>query len=258
VLLAYCTLTAFPLTSWSEGEYRIAGGDVIRIYVFQSENLTLDVRVSEDNTITYPLIGKLRVGGLTLTDAEQTLATALHSGGYVISPQVTITVVQVVGNQVAILGEVNKPGSYPLQTFNMRLSQVIAYAGGIGPNGSETVILKGIRDGRPIRRQIDVAALFGTNPDADALIAPGDSIYVARASVFYIYGEIEHPGSYPLRRNMTVLQAIAQGGGPTLRGTQRAIRLTRCDESGVAHELRPKLTDVVRADDVIRLKEGLF
>ncbi len=90
------------------------------------------------------------------------------------------------------------------------------------------------------------------------MIAAGDEVYVHRAPVFYIYGEAQKPGSYRIERNMTVVQALAQGGGPTIRGTQRNLKLMRKDSNGQTVELTPKLTDPVRPDDVIFVRESLF
>lgn len=326
-------------------DYLLGAGDSLKINVFQSADLTTEVRVSESGTITYPLIGEVKVGGKTIQVAEQVISQALMSGGFVKKPQVNIVLLQIRGNQVAVLGMVNKPGRYPLETFNTHLSEMIATAGGVAPiagNGSvlltgtrdnkaykyevdiaslffsesksqdimlsngdviyispgnqisilgqvlkpgrfalegfkmrlvdalamsggmiptaaDTVIISSVRDGKTIKQEVDVSGLFlSTNDNSDVWVMAGDQIYVHRAPVFYIYGEVQHPSSYRVERDMTVVQALAQGGGPTIRGTQRNIKLHRRNANGDIEKKTPKLTDLIKPNDVLYVEESLF
>ncbi len=243
-------------------DYQLAPGDIIHILVYQNPDLTLDTRVSEHGTITYPLIGSLNVGGTSIADAEKKLAQALEHGGFVKGPQVNISVTQIVGNQVAVLGYVNRPGSYPLLTFNMRLSQILATAGGVtlGPvSGSNSVILAGVRNGIPFTKTIDVASIYlNDRPADDLILSGGDSIYVPKAPMFYIYGQVNKPGQYPMERSLTVMQALAIGGGPTLRGSENRIRLNRRLPDGTIARQSPELSDPVQPDDVIYVNESFF
>lgn len=246
-------------TSAAAADYRLGAGDEIRITVFQNQDLTLETRVSESGTITYPLIGAVAVGGLAIDAAEKRIAAGLRDGGYVKQPQVSITLLAIRGNQVSVLGLVNKPGRFPLETFNMRVSDAIALAGGVAPTGADTAVLTGTRDGKPFRMEIDVPSLFTkTNPAADAALHGGDVIYVPRAPVFYLYGEAQHPGSYRIERGMTVQQALAAGGGPTPRGTEWRLRLDRRMADGKVVRLSPDMTEPVQPDDVIYVRESLF
>jgi polysaccharide export outer membrane protein len=96
-------------------DYTLGPGDSIKIVVFQNPDLTLDTRVSEGGTITYPLVGTVNVGGLSISKAEQQIAAALKKGTFVKEPQVNIALIQVRGNQVSVLGQVNRPGRFPLE-----------------------------------------------------------------------------------------------------------------------------------------------
>ena len=100
-------------------EYRLGAGDSIRISVFDNPNLTLETRVGENGTITYPLIGRVRIGGMTIPLAEQTIAKALADGNFIKQPQVSILSLQMRSNQVSVLGLVNRAGRFPLETFNV-------------------------------------------------------------------------------------------------------------------------------------------
>jgi polysaccharide export outer membrane protein len=240
-------------------EYRLGDGDNIRITVFQNPDLTLETRVSENSTITYPLIGTVKIGGMTIAAAAETIANALKAGNYIRQPQVNIQLVRNLGNQVSVLGQVGRPGRYPLETFNTHLSEMLAIAGGITATGAEVIILSGTRDGVPFRREIDIASMFiDNNPQDDLVVAGGDVIYVSRAPMFYIYGEVQRPGSYRIERGMTVRQALATGGGLTPRGTERKLGVHRRSADGGPEMTTTNPNDPVRPDDVFYVRESIF
>jgi len=243
----------------SKVDYKLGQGDAIRIVVFQNPDLTLDSRVSESGTITYPLIGTVEIGGLSIEAAEQRIASGLKEGGFVQKPQVNIVLMQVRGNQVSVLGQVNRPGRFPLETANTRVSDVLAMAGGIAPMGSDTIIITGIRDGKPFRQEIDLPSIYiGDKSADDILVASGDVFYVHRAPVFYIYGEAQRSGSYRIERGMTIQQALAQAGGPTLRGSEDRIRVHRRMPGGEVAKISLDAHEAVMQDDVIYVRESLF
>lgn len=248
--------TAVPNTR--PADYVLGPGDVVKISVFQNPDLTVETRVSESGEISYPLIGGVKVGGLTLQAAENLVAQRLREGNFILKPQVNMLLVQIRGNQVAVLGQVNRPGRYPLETFTMRVSDMIAIAGGVGPQGSDTVVLVGMRNGQTFRREIDISALFQQGLGADLTLSGGDVLYVPRQQTFYIYGEVQKAGSYRLEREMTVMQALATGGGLTPRGTVKGIRIHRRNAKGQIETIEPRMEDAVRPDDVLLVRESLF
>jgi polysaccharide export outer membrane protein len=240
-------------------DYRLGSGDSIGVQVYQSPDLTVEARVSESGVISYPLLGSVVLGGLSIAEAEKKIADALRTGGFVRAPQVNITLRQVRGNQVAVLGQVNRPGRFPLETFNTRVSDMLAAAGGVTPTGDDVLILTGLRQGQPFRRVIDIPGLFlNQKSDEDVVVAGGDTLFVNKAAMFYIYGEAQRPGPYRIERGMTVMQALAQGGGPTARGSSTRLKLHRRSADGTVVETTPALTDQVRAEDVIYVRESIF
>ncbi len=240
-------------------EYQIGSGDTIRIVVFQNPDLTVETRVTENGTISYPLIGSVRIGGMTIPVAEQAIAKALKDGNFIQQPQVNISLLQNRGNQVSVLGMVTRPGRFPLETFNTRLSEMLAIAGGIAITGADLVILTGIRNGKPLRMEIDLPGMFLENKmQQDIVVAGGDVIYVHRQPMFYIYGEVQRPGSHRVERGMTVRQALAQAGGPSARGTERRLVVYRRDGTGQIVSSNPDLSDMVQTDDVLFVRESLF
>lgn len=240
-------------------DYRLGPGDQIRVQVYQNPDLSIEARVSEQGTINYPLVGSVSLGGTTIGQAENRIASALKNGNFLKQPQVNIVLLQVRGNQVAVLGQVQKPGRFPLETTNTRVSDLLAAAGGVTPMGDDTLIVTGTRSGQPFRKVIDIPGLFlNQRGQDDILVMGGDTIFVNKAPVYYIYGEAQRPGPYRIERGMTVQQAVAQGGGPTPRGSLNRLRLTRTAPDGRQVESDAKLSDPVLPNDVIFVRESLF
>ena len=240
-------------------EYRLSAGDVIKISVYQNPDLTLETRVGEAGVVSYPLLGSVRLGGVSVTQAEKIIADGLRSGNFVKQPQVSILVLQVRGNQASVLGQVNRPGRFPIEVADMRLSDLLATAGGIGGSGADTLTLVGTRDGKPMRKVIDLPAIFRSDSRQDDIVVQnGDVIYVERAPVVYIYGEVQRPGALRLERDMSVMQALATGGGLNLRGTEKGLRVHRRDADGKLQVLQPKMDDLLREGDVVYVRESLF
>ena len=240
-------------------EYRLGSGDVVRINVYQNPDLAIETRVTEAGLISYPLLGSIKVGGLSVTATEKLIADGLRSGNFVKQPQVTLVVTQVRGNQASVLGMVNRPGRYPIEVADMRLTDLLAMAGGTAVNGSDMVVVTGKRDGKPFRAEVDMPSVFATGGTGkDMLINNGDSIWVDRQPLVYIYGEVQRPGPMRVERGMTVMQSLATGGGLTQRGTQKGIRIHRKATDGKVQVVEPMLDDKVQDGDVVYVRESLF
>jgi polysaccharide biosynthesis/export protein len=253
-LMAVLTTSAF-----AQQEYLLAPGDILKISVFKNPDLSVDVRVSEAGLISYPLIGSVPVVGLTLPAAERKIAQMLRDGGFVVNPQVNILLTQAYGNLVSVIGEVNTAGRYSLDAAGGHLSGMLAAAGGVSASGGDLVIVTGTRNGKPIRREVDIVKMsLSGSPADDIELSGGDTLYVNRAPMFYIYGQVQKPGQFRLERGMTVMQALASGGGVTGKGTQRGIVRHRRDAGGKVKEESVALDEDVQDKDVIYVKESLF
>ena len=241
-------------------EYRLGAGDVIRIVVYQNPDLTLETRVSETGIGSFPLLGNVRSGGLGIGAAEKLIADGLKSGNFVKQPQVTLTLLQVKGNQASVLGQVNRPGRYPIETADMRMTDLLANAGGVATTGGDQLVLSGMRNGKPFRLEIDLPTVFSADQNRanDVLIQNGDVLWVDRAPMVYIYGEVQRPGPMRLERGMTLLQVLAAGGGLTQRGTERGIRVHRKAADGKVQVIQAAMDDGVKDGDVVYVKESLF
>ena len=239
-------LLAIALPGWAQTD-KLGVGDAIRITVHQQPDLTTEARISERGTVALPLVGEIKLAGLSQVEAAGAIGESFKKGQYLKNPQVTVAITTVRSKQVSVLGQVARPGRYALDDTSSKLADVIAAAGGITPTGAETATV--IRDGK--EHKIPV---LGKSFD----LKGGETVHVERAPVFYIYGEVARAGAYRIEPNMTVMQAIAAGGGITPRGSDRRLKLRRADAGGKLKETDTQLRDLVKPDDVIYVKEALF
>ena len=239
-------------------EVLLGPSDVLKISVYNNPDLTLETRISQAGTITFPLVGQVKVGGLAVSAAETKLAGLLVSGGFVRKPQVNILVTSPQGQLVSVLGQVAKPGRYPVDG-KQGLIDILALAGGVLPDGGDIVYLIRKRDGASAKETVDLVKMMRAGDlKLNLDLTTGDVVFVERAPRFYIYGEVQKPGAYRLEANMTVQQALSVGGGLSVRGTERGLRIKRRDETGKVSEIAAKHEDVILNDDVVYVKESLF
>lgn len=242
----------------ANNDYQMGTGDVLRITVYGQPDLTTEARIGESGSITFPLIGEVKLVGSTPSQGEMEIARRLKKGGFILDPSVNLNVVQYRSQQISVLGRVNRPGKHTLEKIS-RVSDALALAGGITIDGADTITLVREREGKTEYRDIDVVALFKAGGEgSNELVKDSDIINVPRQPMFYIYGEVQRPGSFRLEQNMSLVQALSMGGGITQRGTQRGIKILRRDAKGVMQELDTQLGDPVKKDDVIYVKESLF
>jgi polysaccharide export outer membrane protein len=259
-LVHWVMAAALALTVGVAGaaEVLLGPGDVVRLSVYGSPDLTLETRVSESGSITFPLIGQVKVGGLSVAAAEKKIGGMLESGGYLKKAQVNMIVTTLQSQQVSVLGQVNRPGRYPVEGKRSVLD-LLAMAGGIAVEGGDTISLIRNRNGTTTKEAIDVIQMLRSGAlDQNFEVAGGDVIYVERAPRFYIVGEVQRPGAFRVERSMTVLQALSAGGGLTQRGSNSGMRITRRDASGKATTIDAKQDDLVQVDDVITVRESWF
>lgn len=240
------------------GEYRLGPGDVVKITVYNNPDLATEAEITAGGKIGFPLIGEVAVGGLTRSEAEKAIADSLGRGGFVPNAHVNLLVGQYRSQQVSVMGEVNKPGQYPISRA-AGVTELLAMAGGITAKGSHIItVIQKDGNGRTVQQEIDVKRLFAGGPASNIRLGYDDVIYVPPMPVFYIYGEVRQPGSYPLTSDLTVRQALSLGGGLTVRGTERGIRLERKGKGNETLSRRPSLNDKLQPNDVLYVPESWF
>jgi polysaccharide export outer membrane protein len=258
--LAFVTAAILGVGPWvganAEGtDYVLGAGDLVRVSVFGYPDMTADVRVDEFGSIRYALVGSLPVQGRSTREVETLLARRLTDEGFIRNAQVSVLITEYLSRKVAVMGEVAKPGQYAL-TQSKKVLDILAEAGGVvtGMASDQAVLLRD--DGGKV--PVDLFELFQGNPEHNVAVTPGDTLYVPRASQFYVYGEVQRPGTYRLERAMTVSQAISAGGGLTPRGTERRATVKRRNDTGEEIEVAVRGADRLRPDDVLLIKESLF
>ena len=237
-----------PSVSAAPG-YRVGKGDELDIAVIGREDYKARVRVQEDGTIQLPLIGSIQVVDKTALEIRNVISGLLQSGGYFVSPAINVTVISFASRYVTVLGQVVTPGVVAIDR-NYRLSEVIARAGGVS-NPSINTITVTSANGQSRDFLLNVIATGG--PDVDPLITDGDKVFVAAPKTFYIYGQVNAPGNYPIEPGMTVRMALARAGGLTSLGSAKKVKLVRGDK-----ERRGSLTQPLAAGDVIVIGEKFF
>jgi polysaccharide export outer membrane protein len=241
--------------------YRIGPGDLLELKVFEVDQLSQTVRVSEDGSITLPLLGRVVVEGLTQDGVVQKL-TGLLQAKYVKNPQVTIFIKEYKNQQVAVIGAVEKAGSYEL-VGRKNLLQIISMAGGFSENASDVIfILREAPDGATSTIPIDLKDLMGNgNQKLNIPIEPNDVINVPvdKEIRVFVMGRVNRPGAVTskLSEGVTLLQAIADAGGLAEGAKESAVLVTRKGKDGKEQKLKINLKDILkgRRKDLV-LQEG--
>jgi polysaccharide biosynthesis/export protein len=238
---------------------QLGPGDSVNIQVYGQPDMSSTVYISDDGTIPVPLAGPVQVAGLSPSEASQRIEKALSDGHYLVGPQVTLTVVLSRSQRVSVLGQVSKPGLYPIES-KTTIFDLLAEAGGALETGSDVIfLLRPDATGTVQRYPISLKGLDDAKKSIPTQsLRGGDSVFVPRAEQFYIYGEVTSPNKYRVEPDMTVVQAIARAGGITPRGSERRVDIKRLSGKGTYVTIKAKLNDLVKADDVIHVKESIF
>lgn len=241
-------LCSFATIAQAQSGYKIGPEDVLAVQVMGHDELSARTRVKPDGTISLPLAGDIKVAGETIITLAPKVEKLLVDKGLLRDPIVNIEVVNMVSQTATVLGKVTQPGRVALDQ-ELRVSDVITRVGGIRADGASYVLLQ-----RPneAERRIEVGD-FTKGGDVDPVVKAGDSLIVPDAEVFYIYGQVNAPGVYPIVPNMTLQMALARAGGPNAMGSDKRVRITRGEE-----EIKGKLDMKVQKNDVIVVKERIF
>jgi polysaccharide export outer membrane protein len=231
-LLIFCSITlTFSQEENKDYSFSIGPKDLITISVFDVPELNITVRISEDGSITLPLLGQVAAGGLTRFQLEKKLAGLLEEK-YLKNAQVTVFIKEYHSKMVSIIGEVAKPGPYEL-IGKQTLLQVISSAGGLTETASDSiVIIRKYKNGksRSLTLNLDNLMVKG-DPRLNIPITAGDIINVPgeRYIDIYVFGQVKNPGHIKVKRNgpITLLMVIAQAGGFDERARKAAVSITR-------------------------------
>jgi len=241
-------------------DYRIGAKDLLQIAVFELPELNQTVRVSEDGSITLSLLGKVEVAGLTAQELEKRLATLLNQQ-FTKGAHVTVFIKEY--QKVSVIGAVGQPGQYEL-IGPTTLLQAIAQAGGLTAQAmNELFIYRQGNDGRQERIVINLEDLtIGGNQDLNIVLQPKDvvSVPIDKTLNVFVYGEVKSPGAVPYlsSKKITLLQAVAQAGGPTEWAKKSRIMIKRKDKkTGKEIKIPVNLKNVINGKIAdVNLQEG--
>ncbi len=250
LVIAWSSLT-------SADEYILGIGDVIKIQVYEQPDLTTTTPISRNGSIRFWLLGDVAIKGLTISRAEGKIAQLLKKGGFIKNPRVIVSVEQYRSQQISVLGWVNKPGTYAVEGLSTVID-VLAQAGGLKTDAGDVINVITTKDGGTRTIRVDVGLIYAGDLGQNIEIQPEDLIVVPKMDVFYVYGEVRSPNAYRLERGMTVMQAVSLAGGITDRGTDRGLRVNRKLENRKIKEIKVELTDTLKPNDVLFVKERLF
>ncbi len=235
----------------------LGAGDSVTIQIFGEPEAT-PVYVGDDGTINVPYVGKIAVAGISPVEAASRVTKALKDGGYFVNPHVTVLVTQARSQLVSVAGEVANPGRYPI-TPRTTIVELLAEAGGAKETASDVgYVLHSDETGHVTRSPVNLNLATADAEAPPSTLVGGDSLVVPRADRFSIEGEVTSPGRYRIEPGMTVMQAIARAGGITERGSEHRIQLKRAVKPGQYQTIHAKPGDLVKPDDIIRVKESIF
>lgn len=268
VALTILCLPGASIAASQDGQdYRIGVQDVLEISLFNQPELSGRYTVETDGAFSFPLIGRVVAAGRTVEQLEETLQTRLLDG-YFRNPRVTVAVAEYRSQRVFVVGEVRSPGAYPLAA-ETSLIEILALAGPTPTaSGAAVVVRAGGRTpagngGEPRRAdnadtvRVNLRDLEGGDLSRNVLLRDGDTVFVPRAEVVYVFGEVREPGSYPIQEGMTVLQALSLAGGSTEFAALNRLTIMRVVD-GEQVEIRVRLDDLVQRDDTIRVPVKFF
>ncbi len=205
---------------------KLGPGDLVEVTVYNVPELTTKARVSNDGNLYLPLVDYVHVSDLSLEEAQKVIEKRLDDGGFVRNPHVTIFVNDYASQGITLLGEVGKPGIYPV-LGDRRLFDLFSAAGGLTDKASRTVSIT--HRSQPDKPQnVHLARNLTDAPESNVDIHPGDTIEVQRAPIVYIVGDVGRPSGLLVDNgSLTVLQAIALAGGPNHTAKLNSTRIIR-------------------------------
>jgi len=240
-------------------------GDELSVTVWGIEHYTRKYPVSPDGALDFPDLGKVKVAGLTPRDVELELTKRLKDGGFLLSPQVSVTLEQALNRRVTVSGAVVSPGVIQF-AGEMTVFEAIVRAGqATAMAGDEILIIRdaaraadgsGDAGDRAGVLTVDLKALREGDLSNNVSLKDGDMVIVREAQDFFISGEVRVPGAYPARAGLTVEQALALAGGLTERGSTRRIEIKRVGEEEILKGV--KMDDLVKPGDTIKVGRSIM
>ncbi len=238
---------------------RLGAGDLIDVSVYGAPDLSQKARVSNSGHVYMPLVGYIKVDGLTIEEAQAAIEKRLVEGNFLKTPHVTVFISEYATQGASIMGEVTKPGIYPV-LGSRRLFDLVAAAGGMTQKAGKTVTITH-RNEAQARATVLLSSDPAKNDAANVQVFPGDTIVVSKAGIIYVVGDVAHPSGFIMENNesVTVLQALALAGGHNSHAALDSAKLIRRTPNGPTEVpvplkkiLSAQATDInMQAEDIL-------
>jgi len=237
--------------AFADTGYVLGPNDTITVQVYGQPDAGITTRIKADGTVVMPLIGSVKAEGETQLGLADVVKKKLVTGGFFKDPFVNVEIGAYVSKTVNVAGKVSTPGVFPLDK-DYTVLEILLKSGWIREQGAGFVYLRRAKGGEELK--LDAEALVRGAPDKNVVVAPGDTLFVPDAETFFISGQVGHPGTFPILRDMTVRQALALAGGVTAAGSDRKVALIR----GGGKAVPAKIDELVQKGDIYVVKERLF
>jgi len=269
--------TGEPRPAGTGAGYRIGPGDVLHVAVYGHGDLDQVVVVQPDGSFPFPLIGAVPADGATTAEVEGRISSRLAKG-YIRDAHVSVTVEEYRSKVVFVVGEVSRPGTYPL-AGETRIVEILARAGPLTPGaGSEVLVVRpgeevdqpvlpahvdarsGGAEGRGSAAQVlhvDVRAIQDGRLDANVALEPNDTVFVPVAQQVFVTGEVRNPGAFPFHRGITARQAVALAGGFTDDASTGSAKVVR-EVRGKSKTTKIEFDERLQPGDTVVVKKAWF
>lgn len=209
-------------------QLRIGAGDLLSVNVYDTPEMTDSYRVSLDGSLSFPLIGKVQIQGLTTAQTAKLLEEKLLGGQILNQPQVNVDVLQYAGQSVTVIGEVATPGRITV-IAPTKLSEVLAQSGGLTEMAGDHIKIRHGEDADGPEMDVVFRRSDSNQQAGNLLLRPGDAVIVPRAGIVYLLGAVLRPGGYVMQEDgrLNVAQALAMSGGTSLQARTGGLRVIR-------------------------------
>ena len=215
------------------GEILIGAGDLLQVSVFEAKELDKTVRVSSRGFVSLPLVGEIKINGLTAIEVEEKIED-MYKSRFIKNPHVSIFVEEQISQRITLVGQFKKPGTYDYLS-NQRLLDVIALGGGLSELAGQIVQVRRTRyvQGEPNTFIVDLDRLIKEgNVELNIRLNGGDVLFIPEAGVFFVDGAVRRPGSYPIKHKTVVQEGLVEAGGFDSSAKKDKIKLVRVTENG--------------------------
>jgi polysaccharide export outer membrane protein len=258
-LLLFLVFSALPVFALESADYLVGDGDILKVSVYDNEDLETIVRIDSDGSIQFPLIGRVDLAGLSVSAVAQKIEAQL-ADGYLVNPQVAVFIQEYRSQKVVVMGQIKVPGVFELRGPTSLL-ELISKAGGVRDDAGDSLSISRVNDVGADKEIIEIdlqSLLKHADAEQNITIMDGDNIFVSKAGMFYVTGEANRPDAYKYEEGTTVLKAISMAGGFTKIASKGKVQIIRTVDGDEQRLDKVSMQEPVLPDDVIVVPESFF